>query len=199
MLKEKKVVEYIDAVDSENLPGGGSVAALVGTLGVSLSRMLAHLSINKKKFKEASVEKQELFYSYANDLKAYKDALIDGIDSDSIAYSCVVEAYKSNDDEMIESALKAAAFIALDIQRNAFNALRVLPNLIELGNKNVMNDLLAGAILLTSCIEISSLNVKVNANLLKDDEIKNNFIEESEKIVIDAKRYRKNLLTKVNN
>ena len=53
MLKDLSIEEYLEAVDSERpTPGGGSVAALVGALGAALSRMLAHLSLNKKKFKE---------------------------------------------------------------------------------------------------------------------------------------------------
>lgn len=197
MLKEKTIQSYVDAVDSEDLPGGGSVAALVGCLGVCLARMLAHLSVGKKKFKEASKEKQELYYSYANDLKAYKDALLDNVDADSISYQCVVDAYKRKNEEEIQTALQTAAFIALDIQKNAFCALRLLPQFIELGNKNVMNDLKAGAILLNSCIEISSFNVITNAKLLKNEVQRNSYIAESEKYVLDAKRYKRNLLVKI--
>ena len=84
MLKDKNIVEYIEAVDSESLPGGGSVASLSGALGISLARMLAHLSVNKKKFKEAKEEERNAFIAYANDLKGYRNALIDGIDADAL-------------------------------------------------------------------------------------------------------------------
>ena len=51
-LVDKTLVEYIDAVDSDMpAPGGGSVASLVGALGVSLAKMSAHFSVTKKKFK----------------------------------------------------------------------------------------------------------------------------------------------------
>ena len=40
MLKDTKLEEYIELVDSqEATPGGGSVAALVGALGAALNRM----------------------------------------------------------------------------------------------------------------------------------------------------------------
>ena len=51
MLIEKKGLEILDDIDSSSpTPGGGSVSALVAALGISLSRMYAHLSIHKKKF-----------------------------------------------------------------------------------------------------------------------------------------------------
>ena len=199
MLKDKNIVEYIEAVDSESLPGGGSVASLSGALGISLARMLAHLSVNKKKFKEAKEEERNAFIAYANDLKGYRNALIDGIDADASSYECVVEAYKSKNEESINSALHTAAYIALDIQRNAYYALRILPNLIKLGNKNVLNDLIAGAILLLSCVEISALNVKTNALLLNNEQVKKEILEESEALVIKAKNAKKTLLLKLNN
>ena len=50
MLKDLSLEEYLEIVDSDApTPGGGSVGALVGALGAALSRMLAHLSLNKKK------------------------------------------------------------------------------------------------------------------------------------------------------
>lgn len=62
-LINKKVFDYINDVDSIlPAPGGGSVASLVGALGVSLAKMLAHFSIEKKKFKEASNEKKRKVY-----------------------------------------------------------------------------------------------------------------------------------------
>ena len=48
-LVEKNIIDYINEVDSLlPAPGGGSVAALVGALGVALGKMLGHFSIKKK-------------------------------------------------------------------------------------------------------------------------------------------------------
>ena len=42
-LIEKRVIDYINEVDDKSsAPGGGSVAALVGALGVALAKMLGH-------------------------------------------------------------------------------------------------------------------------------------------------------------
>ena len=62
MLKDLSLEEYLEIVDSDApTPGGGSVGALVGALGAALSRMLAHLSLNKKKFIEATQEQKEIY------------------------------------------------------------------------------------------------------------------------------------------
>ena len=59
MLVNKTIEEFISEVNSSSpAPGGGSVASLVGALGVSLARMLGHFSIEKKKFKEAENKKK---------------------------------------------------------------------------------------------------------------------------------------------
>jgi len=45
------VKDFIDEIDSKSpAPGGGSVAALVSTMGVALARMVGHLTIGKKKY-----------------------------------------------------------------------------------------------------------------------------------------------------
>ncbi len=198
MLKDLTLEEYLSAVDSElPAPGGGSVASLVGALGAGLSRMLAHLSINKKLFKEADEEKQESFATAAGDIKQYLDALVDGIDGDAWSYQAVVEAYKTKDEYEIQRALKTSAFMAFDIQNNALCALYRIPELIELGNKNVLSDLIAGTILLHACIEISNLNVHANANLLTNEEDKKTFIVEGNECVKKASELKAEILAKI--
>lgn len=199
MLKDLSLEEYLEIVDSDApTPGGGSVGALVGALGAALSRMLAHLSLNKKKFIEATQEQKEMFVTAANDIKHYKEMLIDGIDGDALSYQCVVTAYKIKDEFEIQRALKTSAFIALDIQKNALSALSRLIELVPLGNKNVLSDLVAGAILLQSCIEISFLNVQANAKLLIDEIDRHEFIIEGQRCIDEGKVFKEAILNAIN-
>lgn len=49
-LVDMKVVDFIHEIDSKSpAPGGGSVSALSSALGVSLARMVGHLTVDKKK------------------------------------------------------------------------------------------------------------------------------------------------------
>ncbi len=198
MLKDTKLEEYIELVDSqEATPGGGSVAALVGALGAALNRMLAHLSLSKKKFLEASESQKEIFVTAANEIKQYKEALIDGIDGDALSYQCVMTAFKLKDEVEIQRALNTSAFIALDIQKNAFLALQRVKELIPLGNKNVMSDLVAGTILLQSCIEISYLNVKANAKMLKDLTQQQEFLSEGQNYIQEGLKLKELIINQV--
>ena len=68
-LIEKRVIDYINDVDDKSsAPGGGSVASLVGALGIALAKMLAHFSFDKKKFKDADglVVGSPVYYASAN-------------------------------------------------------------------------------------------------------------------------------------
>ena len=56
-LINKSVLDYINDVDSSlPAPGGGSVTAVVASLACALAGMVAHLTVNKKKFKELDKE-----------------------------------------------------------------------------------------------------------------------------------------------
>ena len=200
MLVEKKVIDYINEVDSISpAPGGGSVASLVGALGVSLAKMLAHFSVEKKKFKEAPTIKKNKFILAFKELDHYKDILIKGIDDDAISYECVVEAFKSKDEERIQKALITSALVAFDMQVASKDALKNVRMLIELGNKNLYSDLISSSILLASCCEMASLNVVANAKMLNDETTKNYYLENSLKLVKESKSLKNQIIRHINN
>ena len=52
--------EFVESVATkEPIPGGGSVAALVGALGASLSAMVARLTVGKKKYIAVAAEMEK--------------------------------------------------------------------------------------------------------------------------------------------
>ena len=64
MLIEKSGLTILNEIDSSSpTPGGGSISALVGALGICLSRMYGHLSVNKKKFLSLDESIQSKFIS----------------------------------------------------------------------------------------------------------------------------------------
>ncbi len=199
-LIDKTIIDYINDVDSISpAPGGGSVASLVGALGVSLSKMLGHFSINKKKFKEASEKKKNQFILSLKELDHYKDLLIKGIDDDALSYEAVTLAMKTKDEQAIQSALYTSALIAFEMQEAAYKALQFSRRLIELGNANLYSDLISSAILLHSCNEMAALNVKANANALREDEKKNKYLKDSVELVIKSKKLKNRILKEIEN
>lgn len=198
-LIDKKVVDYVNEVDSISpAPGGGSVSSLAGALGVSLAKMSAHFSIEKKKFKEAENTKKNKFILAFKELDHYKDLLIKGIDDDALSYDSVIDAYKSKDEQAIQKALLTSAMVAYDILHASYKALYFVEKLIDLCNKNLYSDLISSAILLASCCEMSSLNVYANAKLLHDEEKKKTFVLETEEYVKKAKSLKNKIIRKIN-
>ena len=197
-LKDLTLVDYIDAVDSNMpAPGGGSVAGLVGALGVALARMAGHLSVEKKKFYESSKQKQNKFLLAFKEVVRYKDELVYCIDEDAISYKAVIDAYKTKEKLQIQNALYYAAYVAMDMQNISKHALELIEKLISLCNKNLFSDLEAGAILLVATNEIASFNLKANAYLLEDEDQKNKYLENSKKVLLEATKIKKRIHNKI--
>lgn len=182
MLLEKSGLDVLNEVDSASpAPGGGSISALVGALGICLSRMYGHLSIHKKKFSNLDEEIQKQFINHFNDLTIQKEALVSAIDKDCEAYDSVMAAYRlpKNSDEEIEirqKAIQAATYIAIEspyqIMELSLKAIRLCEFLVEYGNKNAISDLACGVIFLDAAIQGAGLNVQINLSSLDEEEKK---------------------------
>ncbi|WP_423363849.1 cyclodeaminase/cyclohydrolase family protein [Mycoplasma sp. P36-A1] len=186
-LIDMKLTEFSAAVDSDApAPGGGSVAAYVSNLGVALSRMMAHLTINKKKFSELDEKIQQDFKDTFNKLENSYNRLMEMVDEDTESFNKVMAAFKlakeTDEDKKIRSqAIQDATLEAtkapLEAAEIAFNALNEVPKLIENGNSNAISDLASGMYLLEAGMNCSILNVKINASGLKDEKAAKEFLE----------------------
>ena len=67
MMTSKTVNDFInDVASSSPAPGGGSVAALAGTLGIALTSMVCNLTIGKKKYLDVESEIKEVSETIGN-------------------------------------------------------------------------------------------------------------------------------------
>ncbi len=179
-LVEKSVVDFIDEVDSASpAPGGGSVSALVGSLGASLSRMVGHLTVNKKKFKGYSEEIQWDFMQRFEELYNIKSELNVLVDRDTEAFNHVMAAFKLSKESEEEKAARSAAieeatYKAIDVPmvigELSYRGLELIEYFVEYGNKNAITDLGVSALLLASALEGAILNVKINLPGISDQE-----------------------------
>jgi len=179
-LVEKSVVEFIDEVDSASpAPGGGSVSALVGSLGASLSRMVGHLTVNKKKFKGFSEEIQWDFIQRFEELYNIKSELNVLVDRDTEAFNCVMGAFKlpkgtEEEKAVRKEAIEEATYKAIDVPmvigELSYRGLELIEYFVEYGNKNAITDLGVSALLLASALEGAILNVKINLPGITDEE-----------------------------
>lgn len=208
-LIELKLNEFSEMVNSDRpAPGGGSVAAYVSNLGVSLARMMGHLTINKKKFLNLTKEEQDYFMDHFNKLEFYYNDLLSMVDEDTRVFNKVMDAYKlpkDSDDEKeirnnaIQSATLEASISPMNAARTAYEALELATCLIENGNVNAISDLASALYLLEAGMNCSILNVKINASSLNDKNIANSFLEECEILQKKARQSLEKSITIISN
>lgn len=182
MLIEQNGIEILNQIDSVSpTPGGGSVSALVGALGVCLVRMYGHLTVNKKKFLSLDEEIQNQFKNNFEQIIFQKEELVKAIDKDCEAYDAVMSAYRlpKITDEEIQArngAIKQATYIAIESPYNimslSLDAIRLCVDLVEHGNVNAISDLACGVIFLDAAVQGAGLNVQINLSSLDEEERK---------------------------
>src|SRR5437764_2974591 len=172
-------------------PGGGSVAALMGALGVSLGGMVANLSAGKRGWDD----KLEYFSNWAVKAQQLKDELLALVDEDTAAFNKVMDAFalpKESAEEKaarttaIEQANKYAAEIPLKVMETAAKSYELLGEMAEKGNPASVSDVGVGALATRACIEGAALNVRINLAQLKDEKFKTALLKKAEQISTDS-------------
>lgn len=179
MLIDKSISELIEVTSSDSpTPGGGSIAALVGSLGAALSQMVVNLSVGKKFYDEFDDEVKVEFDQNMKKLERLKKELEKTIDEDSTAFDGVMKAFKlpkeTEDDKKIrQEAIQKGYIHALEVPLKCaelcLGILKVQGHLAKYGNVNAITDVGVGALLAYSGLEGAILNVKINLNSIKDD------------------------------
>ena len=158
-------------------PGGGSVAALMGALGVSLGGMVANLSAGKRGWDD----KLQYFSEWAVKAQQLKDEMLFLVDEDTAAFNKVMAAFglpkdsaeeKAARSAAIQSANKYAAEIPLRVMETAFKAYQLLGEMAEKGNPASISDVGVGALAVRACIEGAAMNVRINLAGLKDEALR---------------------------
>src|SRR5438874_3157903 len=126
-------------------PGGGSVAALMGALGVSLGGMVANLSAGKRGWDD----KLYYFSDWAVKAQQLKDELLLLVDEDTAAFNKVMDAFalpkdsaeeKTARSAAIQAANKHAAEIPLRVMQTAFKSYEILMEMAKKGNQASISD-----------------------------------------------------------
>ena len=158
-------------------PGGGSVAALLGALGISLGGMVANLSAGKRGWDD----KINYFSDWAVKAQQLKDELLFLVDEDTAAFNKVMDAFalpKESAEEKaarsteIQLANKYAAEIPLRVMETAFRSYQILAEMAERGNPASISDVGVGLLATRAGIDGAALNVRINLAGLKDEKLK---------------------------
>jgi glutamate formiminotransferase/formiminotetrahydrofolate cyclodeaminase len=168
-------------------PGGGSVAALMGALGVSLGGMVANLSAGKRGWED----KLSYFSEWAVKAQQLKDELLFLVDEDTAAFNKVMDAFalpkesaeeKAARSAAIQLANKYAAEIPLRVMETASKSYPLLAEMAQKGNPASISDVGVGLLALRACIEGAAMNVRINLAGIKDEKLKSSLQERVQKI-----------------
>ncbi len=183
-------------------PGGGSIAAYVGALGISLGTMVANLSSHKRGWDE----RWEEFSDWAAKGQKYKDELLRLVDEDTNAFNKIMDAFglpKKTDEEKairkqtIENASKYAMEIPFQVMQSGYGIMEVIQAMAEIGNPNSVSDAGVGALCALTAVEGAFLNVKINASGIDDKAFTEELIKKGEEIAEKTKACRDSILKTV--
>lgn len=170
-------ISVLNDISSDSpTPGGGTVAALTLSHAHSLALMVARLTVGKEKWASGHDAAQEIIDFCGQSMKRSLSLA----EEDAEAFDHVMYAYrlpKSDEEEnlvrknAILSATIGAAKTPLSIAKVGHKLLTKLLNLAKYGNSNAITDLAASSELAYTAVYIESLNVKINVDSMKNEEL----------------------------
>ncbi|MEE9409096.1 MAG: glutamate formimidoyltransferase [Polaribacter sp.] len=190
---DKKLIDFTvsgfaEETASESMaPGGGSISAYVGALGVSLGTMVANISSHK-----AGWDSQwETFSKWAEKGQKYKNELLFLVDEDTNAFNKIIDGYrmpKTNSEEIevrkqaIEDATIYATEIPYKVMEVAANSIEVSLKMMKIGLKSSLSDAGVGILCAKTAVTGAYFNVRINAKDIKNREFAEEIIEKAEAI-----------------
>ncbi len=197
------LIDFANETASESVaPGGGSISAYMGSLGVALGTMVANISAGKRGWEE----QVSFFSEWAEKGQKLKDDLLKLVDEDTRAFDEIMKAFglpKNTDEEKklrseaIQEATKYACEVPLRTMSAASNALVMLEPMIEKGNQNSVTDAGVGVLCVRAAVQGAYMNVLVNAKGLKDVSFAQHVIEEAKTILAKTNLKADELVKKV--
>ncbi len=154
-------------------PGGGSIAALSGSLSAGLSAMVGNLTFGKKGY-EAVAAEMEIVAEKAQPLK---DFFIDAIDKDTEAFNRLMAAFslpKKTDEEKqtrldaIDEATQGATMVPFSVLEKSRLAAELALIVAEKGNRNSLSDAGVAGLTAAVCAEGALYNVLINTQEMAD-------------------------------
>ena len=162
-----------ETFSSAPVPGGGGVAALVGSIGAALAGMVCNLTTGKKKYAQYEADIQRI----TGEARALMNELMGQIDRDAENFYPLSRCYglpatteeeKAVKEEKMQAALKVAITAPIDIVRLAYKAIALHKELAEKGSKLAVSDVGCGVLCLKAAMQCGWLNVMINLKSIHD-------------------------------
>ncbi|MEW6662996.1 MAG: cyclodeaminase/cyclohydrolase family protein [Bacillota bacterium] len=167
-LTEMKVADFLQELASDSpAPGGGSVAALAGSLGAALAEMVARLT------KDSPEQTQEIVAK----AQALRARLAAAVQEDTEAFNKVMAAFKmpkatpeekAARTEAIQRAFRGAVEVPLAVMEGCLDTLRLAKTVVDTGNPNALSDAGVAGLVAQTGVRGAYYNVLINLPSIKD-------------------------------
>lgn len=194
------LTEFANETAAESpAPGGGSISAYVGALGVSLGGMVANLSAHKRGWDD----KWEYFSGWAEKAQAYKTQLLNLVDEDTRAFTEIMNAFglpKSTEQEIaartsaIIAATKSATLVPYKVMEVSFNSMEVMLEMAKTGLPASISDAGVGAMCARTAIRGAHLNVRINVKDLDAPEFVSDVLHKAKTIERKSEELERDIL-----
>lgn len=178
---DQSINKFLEDLGSDlPAPGGGSVAGLIAAISGALNSMVYSLTVNKKAYLALEESEKNMIDKFQKESKEFTERSLDLMEEDRQNFLELMDCYKlpkntEEEKEYRKKALKDKTKKSMEaplvLARESLAFYGNLNIMAKYGNKMLLSDLGISAILLHSAIESSIVNVKVNLNSLRDDEI----------------------------
>lgn len=194
------LLEFTNETSSESpAPGGGSISAYCGAMGIALGTMVANLSSHKRGWDE----KWEEFSKWAEKGIMYQNKLLQLVDEDTEAFNMIIAAFqlpKDSEEEKktrtkaIQKATKNAILTPLEVMNVAYKSMEVIKEMATHGNPNSISDAAVGSLCSKTAVIGAFLNVRINCKEYDDNKFVEEILMRGEDIIKKVNKLEKEIL-----
>ncbi len=199
-LIDMKTDEFVHEVSRDSsTPGGGSIAALSGSIGAALSSMVSNLSTGGRGTEDIDPKLMPV----AEKAQELKDDLLNGVDEDTNAFDKYMEAKKMPKStpeerdkrrEAMEEGLKHAVKVPMETAENSAKVLDLAEEAAKYGKEDAVSDALVSAQMAYSGVVGGIANVKINLQDVHDEEFIEDMLERCEELKREARKKKEEVI-----
>ena len=197
------VKSFMDELSrSSPIPGGGGVAALLGSLSASLSSMVSALTYGKKRYEMYN----EDVIKIGRKAQELKDKYLDLVEEDARAFDEFMSALKlprKTEEEKrlrkkkMQEAAKRSTEVPMKVLKLSLNLMDIAEELVEKGNKDAISDAGISAICAYGAAYGAYLNVLTNLVWIRDRDFVESANVTASKIIKEVESRKERVLKKV--
>lgn len=191
-LTQMTITRFCEVLASDApAPGGGSTAALEGSLGIALTNMVASLTVGKKKYEEYQDTMNEIMMEATR----IQSEFVKIIDEDTESFNQVsavfmmpknTEVEKRARKEALQKALKGCTYTPYEMMVLATDSLELTKKALGKSNSSAASDLGVAALSLKAAIQGAWLNVLINIDGIEDEEFVKNYRNKGQMLIEKA-------------